>query len=103
MIIASAELAKFAADLFADGAPFIRAVQTLNERIFKDFIYDPGFSTIATPLDEVMAQKRGVCQDFAQLAIGALRSMGFPVACGDATAWARYLSWFGCCVARVTF
>lgn len=83
MIIASAELAKFAADLFADGAPFIRAVQTLNERIFKDFIYDPGFSTIATPLDEVMAQKRGVCQDFAQLAIGALRSMGFA---------ARYVS-----------
>ena len=83
MITASAELATFAADLFVDDAPFIRAVQTLNERIFKDFTYDPGFSTIATPLDEVMAQKRGVCQDFAQLAIGALRSMGFA---------ARYVS-----------
>jgi len=55
----------------------------LMERIFKDFTFDSQFSTIATPLDEVMKAKKGVCQDFAQIGIACLRSVGLP---------ARYVS-----------
>ena len=39
--------------------------------------------TVSTPVMEVLAQKRGVCQDFAHLMIACLRSLGIP---------ARYMS-----------
>ncbi|MDH3453920.1 MAG: transglutaminase family protein, partial [Desulfuromonadales bacterium] len=51
------------------------AVSDLMQRIYHDFSYDPGVTTIATPLSEVMATRRGVCQDFAHLGIGCLRAM----------------------------
>ncbi|MBC6906377.1 transglutaminase family protein [Saccharophagus sp. K07] len=63
--------------------PFLDAVRDLNERIYRDFTYDPGFTTVATPLQDVLEHKRGVCQDFAHFAIGCLRAAGFP---------ARYVS-----------
>lgn len=83
MIKASSELADYAMPLFQDDTPLLSAVRSLTEKIFQDFTYDPEFTTLATPLSEVMAHKRGVCQDFAHLAIGCLRSLGFP---------ARYVS-----------
>jgi len=48
----------------------------LMARIFHEFQYDPGFTTISTPLSVVFAQKRGVCQDFAHFALACLRSIG---------------------------
>jgi transglutaminase-like putative cysteine protease len=45
--------------------------------------YDPGFTTVTTPLEEVLQFRRGVCQDFAHLAVGCVRSMGLA---------ARYVS-----------
>ena len=55
-------------------------ISELTERIFVDYLYDPGFTTVTTPLEEVIAFRRGVCQDFAHLAIGCLRSMGLAPA-----------------------
>jgi transglutaminase-like putative cysteine protease len=55
----------------------------LTQRIYNDFTYDPVFSDIATPVSDVFKHKRGVCQDFAHLAIACLRSLGYP---------ARYVS-----------
>ena len=52
-----------------------------------DFTYDPAATTVSTPLDEVMQNRRGVCQDFAHLQIGCLRSLGVP---------ARYVSGYIC-------
>ncbi|CAA0080880.1 putative protein [Zhongshania aliphaticivorans] len=83
MIAVNQVLADFGRDLFLPDKPFLEAVSALNTRIFQDFKYDPGFSTVATPLDEVLKNRRGVCQDFAHLAIGVLRSLGFS---------ARYVS-----------
>jgi transglutaminase-like putative cysteine protease len=40
-------------------------------------------TTVATPLADVLKERRGVCQDFAHLQIGCLRAMGIP---------ARYVS-----------
>ena len=42
-----------------------------------------GATTIATPVTRVLADRRGVCQDFAHLQIGCLRSLGLA---------ARYVS-----------
>ena len=48
------------------------------ERIFNDFQFLSGFSDITTPVEEIFAAKKGVCQDFAQFAISALRTIGLP-------------------------
>ena len=80
---ASPELLEYARDSFATGRPVLEAVLELNARIHEDFAYDPAATTIATPLEEVVRERRGVCQDFAHLKIGCLRSLGLA---------ARYVS-----------
>jgi transglutaminase-like putative cysteine protease len=79
----SLELADYARQSFADGTPLLNGVLDLNRRIYRDFKYDPVATTISTPLEEVIEKRRGVCQDFAHLAIACLRSLGLP---------ARYVS-----------
>jgi transglutaminase-like putative cysteine protease len=83
MIAASEDLHHYARPSFPPGRPLIDAVRDLMQRIHRDFTYDPVFTTIATPLSEVLHHRRGVCQDFAHLAIGCLRSFGMA---------ARYVS-----------
>jgi len=61
---------------FPPGINLIRGCEDLMARIFHEFHYDPGFTTITTPLSEVFAEKRGVCQDFAHFALACLRSIG---------------------------
>ncbi|HBN14787.1 MAG: transglutaminase [Gammaproteobacteria bacterium] len=76
-------LQQYAEECFEDTSDLIQGLHILNKRIFDEFTYDPGVTTTATPVHEVMAAKRGVCQDFAHLMIGCLRSLGLP---------ARYVS-----------
>jgi len=83
LISASNELSSYAQDSFYPGRPLLEAVYDLMQRIFHDFTFDPEFTTLATPLSEVLEHRRGVCQDFAHLAIGCLRSQGLA---------ARYVS-----------
>lgn len=70
-------LREYAADSLRPERPFFDAVEELNRRIFAEFTYDPGFTTVATPLHDVLLHKRGVCQDFAHFAIGCLRASGY--------------------------
>ncbi|MBB1488872.1 transglutaminase family protein [Oceanospirillum sediminis] len=77
------EMKQFAELSFTPGRPLIDATYDLMARIFHEFQYDPGFSTISTPILAVLQHKKGVCQDFAHLAIGCLRSLGLA---------ARYVS-----------
>jgi transglutaminase-like putative cysteine protease len=79
----SADLARFASWSFLPGRAFHEAVIDLSHRIYTEFAFDPGFSDVSTPLTEVLTHRRGVCQDFAHLAIGSIRSLGLP---------ARYVS-----------
>lgn len=83
LIKAAPELNAYAVASFTPGRPLMAAVYDLMQRIYHDFEFKPGFTDTSTPLAEVLEHRRGVCQDFAQLAIGCLRSMGFP---------ARYVS-----------
>ena len=80
---ASPALAEYAAVSFPPARPLLEAVHELMQRVHHEFTYDPGFSTISTPLAEVLSSRRGVCQDFAHLAIASLRSLGLA---------ARYVS-----------
>ncbi|WP_413701010.1 transglutaminase family protein [Psychromonas sp. KJ10-10] len=61
---------------FTEQRNLIVACTDLMARIFHEFQYDPGFTTISTPMSVVFAQKRGVCQDFAHFALACLRSIG---------------------------
>ena len=73
----------FAEGSFQPNATVLEAMLDLNHRIFSEFTYDPHFTTVVTPLEEVLQHRRGVCQDFAHLAIACVRAMGIP---------ARYVS-----------
>jgi transglutaminase-like putative cysteine protease len=77
------EVASYSAPSFTGSRPLLEAVEDLMHRIHRDFTYQPGFTTIATPLSEVLQHKKGVCQDFAHLAIACLRMQGLA---------ARYVS-----------
>jgi transglutaminase-like putative cysteine protease len=72
---------------FPTGRPIVEALLDLNARIHKEFVFDNRATTINTPLDELMLIRRGVCQDFAHLMIGCLRSLGLA---------ARYVSGYIC-------
>lgn len=72
------EYAAYGQQSFTDETPLLMGVRDLTRRLHKDFKFDPTATTVATPLEEVWQAKRGVCQDFAHLAIGILRSLGLP-------------------------
>jgi transglutaminase-like putative cysteine protease len=71
-----AALSGYAGPSFSPGRPLLDAVLDLTRRINTDFRYDQTATTMATPLSEVLKLRRGVCQDFAHLEIGCLRSLG---------------------------
>jgi transglutaminase-like putative cysteine protease len=81
--VTAPELAAFARESFASKRPLVAAAIHLMHRIHEEFSFDPGSTTIATPVTRVLANRRGVCQDFAHLQIGCLRSLGLA---------ARYVS-----------
>jgi transglutaminase-like putative cysteine protease len=73
----------YAADCFAPGRPLLQAGQALMEKIFREFSFDASATQVATPLLQVLEERRGVCQDFAHLMLACLRSRGLA---------ARYVS-----------
>jgi transglutaminase-like putative cysteine protease len=66
----------YAAPSFAPGRPLIEVIRDLNARIFADFTYRSGSTTVSTKVSEVLKAREGVCQDFARLAIACLRANG---------------------------
>lgn len=77
------DIKSYALQSFTPGKTLRGAALDLTGRIFKDFTFKPGFTTITTPAIEVFKARKGVCQDFAHLAIACLKSVGLP---------ARYVS-----------
>lgn len=57
--------------------------EQLMQWIYTEFEYDPNFSTVVTTGQKAWEEKRGVCQDFAHVALAILREAGIP---------ARYVS-----------
>jgi len=74
----SETLDKLIAELPLTTQNVIEYAQQMMSHIYSTFEYSSGFSTLVTPLSEIYAARKGVCQDFAHLAIGALRRQGVP-------------------------
>jgi transglutaminase-like putative cysteine protease len=72
----NSEIKDYAEVSFKPNRSVFDASYELMQRIYTDFEFDPEFTNVATPIHEVMKEKKGVCQDFAQIAIACLRSVG---------------------------
>ncbi len=77
------QLESIAAESFRSGRGIVEAADGLYTTLNAGFEFDPHFSNVSTPQADVLAERRGVCQDFAHVAIGCLRSLGLA---------ARYVS-----------
>ncbi|MFA6189178.1 MAG: transglutaminase family protein [Sulfuricurvum sp.] len=76
-------LCDYASVSFSPERSVYESVQEFMGRIYKDFQFVSGFSDVNTPVETVFEARKGVCQDFAHIAISALRSLGLA---------ARYVS-----------
>lgn len=83
LVLASPELAAYGRVSFTPGRPVIEALEELTFRVHDEFAFKPGATQVTTTAEEVLAKGEGVCQDFAHLVIGCLRSLGLA---------ARYVS-----------
>jgi len=68
---------------FGSSRPLVESLGELCVRLREEFEFAPGVTTVSTPVDEVLARRAGVCQDFAHLTISGLRGLGLA---------ARYVS-----------
>ncbi len=78
-----AALARLAREAFVPSLPVVAGAMALTQLIYRRFEYRPSATSVATRAPEALAQRRGVCQDFAHVMIGAMRSIGLA---------ARYVS-----------
>jgi transglutaminase-like putative cysteine protease len=78
-----ADFAAYARASLLPDRPLHLAARDLMHRIYTDFTYESQSTEINTPALAALAQRKGVCQDFAHIMIACLRSFGVP---------ARYVS-----------
>ncbi|UMB72324.1 transglutaminase family protein [Mycobacterium paraterrae] len=70
------EVREYAAPSFVPERPLSDVLRDLTTRIYTDFTYRSGSTTVSTGVNEVLKAREGVCQDFARLAIACLRANG---------------------------
>ncbi|GGD45098.1 transglutaminase [Malaciobacter pacificus] len=75
---ANSEIKEYILEIFKEDKTLFNATNEFMSRIFKEFKFVSGFSDITTPIETIFKEKKGVCQDFAQFAISALRGIGIP-------------------------
>ena len=83
LVPTTAALADFARPHLADDRPLLDGLRSLLHHVHTAFEFVPGATDVTTRVDEVLAERKGVCQDFAHVMIAGLRSLGLP---------ARYVS-----------
>lgn len=85
---------------------FYRKAIRLMNRLYKDFKYESGCTTVDTTAEEAFEQGKGVCQDYAHIFIALLHLAGIParyvtgliVGEGASHAWVEILynnRWYG--------
>lgn len=77
------EAGRWAAQSFRPGRPVLACLLDLMARMRREFRFQPGVTTVSTPVARVLELRAGVCQDFAHLMIAGLRALRLP---------ARYVS-----------
>jgi transglutaminase-like putative cysteine protease len=83
LVTVGANARSYAAPSFPPGAALLSGALDLMRRIHSDFTYDEAATSVDTPVDQVLKNRKGVCQDFAHLTLSCLRSLGLA---------ARYVS-----------
>lgn len=68
----------YALESFTEGRPLFECASELMTRIYTDCKYTPGATRIGALPPEILRGRKGVCQDFAHLMIGCLRSLHLP-------------------------
>ncbi len=67
---------EFAQNFLSDEVAIGEVLSIMLDQFWKEFKFDPEATEVSTPVQEVLEQKRGVCQDFAHLSLAALRAWG---------------------------
>jgi len=75
--------ASYARPSFPPGQSLMLCALDLMHRIYRDFTYESLSTEVNTPALQALAQRKGVCQDFAHIFVACLRSLGLA---------ARYVS-----------
>ncbi len=76
-------LPDFAGSVLVPGRPLGQLLRELVRTIYADFTFNATATTVTSTLEDLLARRAGVCQDFAHLAVATLRLAGLP---------ARYVS-----------
>jgi transglutaminase-like putative cysteine protease len=74
----SAEFERYVSDLLTIEVSVYRLASEICQRIHREFKYSPSATDVNTPPARALELKSGVCQDFAQVMIACLRSVGVP-------------------------
>jgi transglutaminase-like putative cysteine protease len=80
LIPLDAEIGAWCAPDLDPGRNALDAAIALARRIQAEFRFDGTATVVDTPPSEAFRQRRGVCQDFAQIMIAGLRANGLPAA-----------------------
>lgn len=83
MIDQPAGVRDYALRSFTPNRPIGEAARDLMHRIYADFEYESGSTTVTTKVSDLLRDRHGVCQDFAHFMVAGLRSLGLA---------ARYMS-----------
>jgi transglutaminase-like putative cysteine protease len=84
-----AALLDYARPLFTTGRPVAQAAIELMHRVHGEFRYEAASTEVHTPVLQAFAQRRGVCQDFSHVMIGALRGLGLAAHYVSGYLWTR--------------
>ena len=72
-----------AVDIMGDSSDVFQTSYAIMEFIFREYTYQPGATHVNTHANEVIKNRKGVCQDFAHAMVAFCRSLKIP---------ARYVS-----------
>ncbi|WP_153798874.1 transglutaminase family protein [Foetidibacter luteolus] len=81
------EIDKIVQHFYEPGKSVAQVTEQCCEYIFKYFKYIKGITDIESTVDEILAHRSGVCQDFAHVMLQVLRTLGIP---------SRYVSGYIC-------
>ncbi|MTD98939.1 transglutaminase family protein [Paracoccus sp. YIM 132242] len=75
-----AGIAGFARESCGNAATVREAVEALGRALHRHMRFDARATEVDTPIAQAFAGRHGVCQDFSQIMISGLRSLGIPAA-----------------------
>lgn len=77
-VVVFEEISSFARDSISNAISSQEAVNAINLALHAHMTFDPEATEVDTPMKEAFINRRGVCQDYAHIMIGCLRSLGIP-------------------------